>query len=70
MLAIKNPTTTAAWKALQLHFERVKNVTLQELFKEHPTRAKDYSLFWWIIPRTIGTNLHVICSYNWRKSVT
>ncbi|MEB3003962.1 glucose-6-phosphate isomerase [Capnocytophaga sp. G2] len=46
MLATLNPIHTKAWGALTAHFKKVKNVTLQQLFKENPLRAKEYTLVW------------------------
>jgi len=33
-----NPTKTAAWQALQQHFDEIKDVTLQQLFAEDNQR--------------------------------
>jgi len=38
-----NPTTTIAWKSLQQHFNDIKNVKMQDLFKENPNRKSDYT---------------------------
>ena len=44
MLPKVNPTTTAAWKALQEHFSEMKNVQMKELFKTDPDRFSKYSI--------------------------
>ncbi|QIQ20440.1 glucose-6-phosphate isomerase [Zophobihabitans entericus] len=44
MLKSVNPTQTAAWKALQSHFEQTKNVTIKELFAADPKRAEKFAL--------------------------
>lgn len=41
-----DPTTTKAWKALQAHFETIKEVPLKELFHKEPKRAKDFAIDW------------------------
>lgn len=41
-----NPTTTNAWKKLQLHFEETKNVKMQQLFAEDETRADRFAIAW------------------------
>ena len=38
------PTKTLAWQKLQVHFEKTKNVSLQNLFKRDPNRAEKYTL--------------------------
>ncbi|MBK8621790.1 MAG: glucose-6-phosphate isomerase [Saprospiraceae bacterium] len=43
MLPAINPTKTNAWKALQLHFERIKDVHMNELFANDKDRAKKFS---------------------------
>ncbi len=40
-----NPTTTAAWKELQAHYEEVKDTHLKELFKDDK-RAENFSILW------------------------
>lgn len=44
MLKTVNPTQTAAWKALQSHFEQVKDVTMTSLFANDSQRAEKFSL--------------------------
>ena len=39
-----NPTTTQAWKALELHQTELASVTIQALFQQEKDRFKDYSL--------------------------
>ena len=39
-----NPTSTAAWKALERHQATQKNVTIQDLFKQEQDRFGNYSL--------------------------
>ncbi|MDO4627110.1 MAG: glucose-6-phosphate isomerase [Pasteurellaceae bacterium] len=39
-----NPTTTAAWQALQQHHNDLSNTTIQDLFQQEPNRFADYSL--------------------------
>lgn len=39
-----NPTSTQAWKALELHQSSLADVTIQDLFKQEKDRFKDYSL--------------------------
>lgn len=39
-----NPTTTAAWKALEQHLADFKGVTIQTLFSQETDRFKHYSL--------------------------
>ncbi len=41
-----NPTTTKAWKALQAHFDTIKDTHLTTLFAQHPDRAKTLSIEW------------------------
>ena len=45
MLKNINPVETAAWKALSEHFERNKDITLKELFDQHPNRFSDFSKY-------------------------
>ena len=39
-----NPTTTNAWKALQDHFEAVKDVEMKDLFAQDKERANNLTL--------------------------
>lgn len=41
-----NPTKTAAWQALNEHFEAIRNTHLKNLFQENPGRAKSFSIQW------------------------
>ena len=41
-----NPTQTTTWKKLQAHFEVLKNVQMQDLFANEPTRAENMHLQW------------------------
>jgi glucose-6-phosphate isomerase len=41
-----NPTYTEAWKALQLHFSKIKDVKMQDLFAKDGTRASTYKINW------------------------
>lgn len=44
MLSQQNPTTTAAWKLLQKHFDDIKNHQMTKYFKEDPARFEALSL--------------------------
>ncbi|RTL56214.1 MAG: glucose-6-phosphate isomerase [Sphingobacteriales bacterium] len=44
MLAKINPTTTAAWKALEIHAASMKHVLMKDLFVEDNNRFQKYSL--------------------------
>ncbi|MEM9078089.1 MAG: glucose-6-phosphate isomerase [Bacteroidota bacterium] len=39
-----NPSTTETWKKLQAHFKQIQSKHLKTLFKEHPDRAKEFSI--------------------------
>lgn len=41
-----NPTTTAAWKKLQEHFEQIKGVEMKQFFSEDPQRFNDLNIQW------------------------
>ncbi|WP_055447494.1 glucose-6-phosphate isomerase [Lacinutrix mariniflava] len=41
-----NPTTTKAWKALQNHFDDVKQVNIKELFSSDKQRADNFKIDW------------------------
>jgi len=41
-----NPTTTKAWKALQSHYQNIKNQHLNDLFAQSPDRANDMTISW------------------------
>jgi glucose-6-phosphate isomerase len=45
-LQTTNPTTTKAWSELQLHFSKIKDTHLKELFKNNPKRAEELTLLW------------------------
>jgi len=40
-----NPTTTSAWKKLEIHFQETKNIHLKELFKDD-SRAEYFTICW------------------------
>lgn len=41
-----NPTTTAAWKALQDHFDSVNQVDIKDLFSSDKERANNFKISW------------------------
>ncbi|RDK87010.1 glucose-6-phosphate isomerase [Marinirhabdus gelatinilytica] len=41
-----DPTSTKAWKALQTHFNEMREVDVRDLFAENPARATDFSISW------------------------
>ncbi len=41
-----NPTSTKAWKALQDHYEHIKDKHLKDLFAQSPDRADSFSIEW------------------------
>jgi glucose-6-phosphate isomerase len=41
-----NPTSTAAWKAIQNHFETMKTVSMKNMFQEDPSRASKFHIQW------------------------
>ncbi|WP_299250075.1 glucose-6-phosphate isomerase [uncultured Lacinutrix sp.] len=41
-----NPTTTAAWKALQDHFDSVNQVDIKDLFSSNKERADNFKISW------------------------
>ena len=41
-----NPSSTAAWKAIQEHFETMKNVSMKKMFQEDPSRASKFHIQW------------------------
>jgi glucose-6-phosphate isomerase len=45
MLPKINPTTTEAWKELEIHFSEMKNVHMRELFKNDPDRFSKLSVY-------------------------
>ncbi len=43
MLLAQNPTTTAAWKALESHYTAMQSIHMRSLFAENPQRAQQFS---------------------------
>jgi glucose-6-phosphate isomerase len=41
-----NPTKTKAWQELQLHFQDMKNVKMQDMFIDDDARAEKFTLKW------------------------
>ena len=41
-----NPTTTAAWQKLQLHFDTMKTVQMKELFQNDRQRTENFHIEW------------------------
>lgn len=41
-----NPSSTAAWKAIQEHFETMKSVSMKNMFQEDPSRASKFHIQW------------------------
>ena len=41
-----NPTSTAAWKKLQEHFEKIENVHMKDLFTDDMHRADKFTIDW------------------------
>ena len=41
-----NPSSTAAWKAIQEHFETMKTVSMKNMFQEDPSRASKFHIQW------------------------
>lgn len=41
-----NPTRTAAWTALQKHFNEIEHVTMQEMFAADSSRAEKFHIKW------------------------
>lgn len=41
-----NPTTTEAWKSLQSHFTKIKDVQMTQWFAEEPKRANQMTIQW------------------------
>jgi len=44
MLKKINPTSTNAWKALEIHFKKTKDLQMKDLFESNPERFKEFSL--------------------------
>jgi glucose-6-phosphate isomerase len=47
-MALKNtnPSSTAAWKAIQNHFETIKSVSMKNMFQEDPSRTSKFHIQW------------------------
>nr|WP_288836795.1 glucose-6-phosphate isomerase [uncultured Flavobacterium sp.] len=45
-LSTLNPTKTTSWKKLETHFGQLKNVSMQQMFKQDATRAEKFSILW------------------------
>jgi glucose-6-phosphate isomerase len=41
-----NPSSTAAWKAIQNHFETMKSVSMKNMFQEDPSRTSKFHIQW------------------------
>ncbi|NBW28746.1 MAG: glucose-6-phosphate isomerase [Flavobacteriaceae bacterium] len=41
-----NPSSTAAWKAIQEHFETMKTVSMKNMFQEDSSRASKFHIQW------------------------
>ena len=41
-----DPTTTAAWNALDTHFKKINKTTLKEHFSSNPKRSKEFAIHW------------------------
>ena len=41
-----NPSSTAAWKAIQNHFESMKSVSMKNMFQEDPSRTSKFHIQW------------------------
>lgn len=46
MLESQNPTQTKAWKALEVHFETIKNAPMNQLFEQDAKRASKFTIKW------------------------
>ena len=42
----KNPKKLEAWKKLEIHFNKIKNIQIKEYFKKNPKRALEMSSSW------------------------
>lgn len=40
-----NPTKTSAWKALEIHFKKIKNKTMFDFFLQEKNRFKNFSIY-------------------------
>jgi glucose-6-phosphate isomerase len=41
-----NPTTTSAWKKLELHYHEMQNASMQEMFLLDANRTDKFNLKW------------------------
>ena len=41
-----NPTSTASWKKLQQHFERLQNASMKQMFQNDASRAEKFHIQW------------------------
>ena len=41
-----NPTQTNSYKSLELHFQKIKNISLKELFDIDSSRFDEFSIKW------------------------
>jgi glucose-6-phosphate isomerase len=41
-----NPTKTEAWQELQLHFQDIKNASMQDMFVDDEARAEKFTVIW------------------------
>ena len=46
ILVNKNPKKLEAWKKLEIHFNKIKNIQIKEYFKKNPKRALEMSSSW------------------------
>jgi len=46
ILVNKNPKKLEAWKKLEIHFNKIKNIQIKEYFKKNPKRALEMSCSW------------------------
>ncbi|WPR72062.1 glucose-6-phosphate isomerase [Flavobacterium sp. NG2] len=41
-----NPTETTSWTKLQKHYEAIRNISMQEMFKEDASRTDNFNIKW------------------------
>jgi glucose-6-phosphate isomerase len=41
-----NPTATAVWEKLNQHYQNIKNVSMQEMFRNDTSRAEKFHIQW------------------------
>ena len=41
-----NPTETEAWKALETHFQEMKELEMQDVFEKDANRANQFKITW------------------------